>query len=81
LIAITFAGLVGSLLDSILGATIQGIYRCPQCDKETERHPVHLCGSETTLIRGWRWLNNDLVNFIASVSGALTALGVWSLIV
>lgn len=67
---ISLAGLVGSLFDSLLGATLQVIYRCPTCDKETERHPRHLCGTETVPIRGWRWLNNDWVNFACSLVGA-----------
>lgn len=75
------AGLIGSTIDSLLGATFQAIYYCPTCKKETERHPRHVCGSPTHLHRGWRWLNNDLVNFICSLAGAGTALivGIWLL--
>ncbi len=38
-------GFAGSFFDSILGATVQAIYWCPDCLKETERTPEHLCGS------------------------------------
>ena len=75
-----FAGFGGALFDSLLGATVQGIYRCPSCEKETERYPQHTCGDTTVHIRGWRWLNNDLVNFAASVFGAVVAYIGWSLL-
>jgi uncharacterized protein (TIGR00297 family) len=68
---ILLAGLLGSLFDSFLGATVQAIYRCPRCDKETEKHPIHTCGTETTQIRGLSWLNNDLVNLGCAFMGAL----------
>ena len=80
LLAATAGGLAGSLLDSLLGATVQAIYWCDACGKETERE-VHRCGTETHLLRGWLWLGNDLVNFIASAAGALVAAGIgWGLL-
>ena len=72
--ALTLAGLVSALGDSLLGAIAQATYFCERCGKETERHPRHTCGSPTQLRRGWWWLNNDGVNFISSVIGALLAL-------
>ena len=72
--AVLLAGLAGSTFDSFLGATAQAIYYCPACKKETERHPLHRCGTETVQVRGWRWLNNDLVNFACSLAGASVAV-------
>ncbi|HWI63145.1 MAG TPA: DUF92 domain-containing protein [Symbiobacteriaceae bacterium] len=66
---LTLAGLAGALLDSLLGATVQGTYFCPTCQKETERR-VHRCGTETALHKGLRWLGNDTVNLLATVMGA-----------
>jgi len=77
---IILAGLVGALVDSVLGATVQAIYWCPSCSKETERHPTHTCGSATQQVRGWSWINNDVVNFICSLIGASVAAGLWLLI-
>jgi uncharacterized protein (TIGR00297 family) len=68
------AGLMGSLFDSLLGATVQRIYWCPACEKQTERR-VHSCGGATESDRGWAWLNNDRVNFLASAVGGLLAGG------
>jgi uncharacterized protein (TIGR00297 family) len=71
---ITVAGAVGALFDSFLGATVQAIYHCPHCEKETERHPRHTCGTETIQIRGWKWLNNDLVNLACAAMGTIIGL-------
>ena len=71
---ITLAGLLGALFDSYLGATVQAMYYCPNCEKETERHPEHLCGTETRYFRGWKWLKNDWVNFACAGFGILIAL-------
>ena len=71
---ISFAGLFGSLFDSLLGATVQAMYYCPTDKKETEKHPLHTCGTETVQIRGWRWLDNDWVNFACGAFGVTTAL-------
>jgi len=79
-VGVTLGAAGGSFFDSLLGATVQAIYWCPNCKKETERHPLHLCGAETSQIRGWSWLNNDWVNFGASLAGALLALGLYTLL-
>jgi len=71
-----FAGLSGSMFDSLLGATVQRIHYCEVCEKDTERK-LHKCGNATRPLRGWRWLNNDLVNLWASLMGGLIALGGW----
>lgn len=66
------AGLGGALFDSWLGATVQGIYVCEYDEMQTERK-IHTCGRTTRLVRGWRWLDNDLVNLLASLFGSALA--------
>lgn len=67
------SGLLGSLFDSLLGATAQAIYFSEYDEQQTERQ-FDSQGNPTRLIRGWRWLNNDGVNFLASVFGSLVAM-------
>ena len=71
---LTLSGLFGSLFDSFLGATVQAIYHCPHCDKETEKHPIHTCGTQTVQVRGWKWLNNDLVNLGCAIVGGVVGI-------
>jgi len=73
------AGVIGALADSMFGATVQGIYYCDACGKETERE-LHRCGNRTRLVRGWRALNNDWVNFTGTLVGALVGGGLGALL-
>jgi uncharacterized protein (TIGR00297 family) len=73
LIWILLSGTAGSLLDSLLGATLQAIYYCPACHKETERYPEHTCGTPTRRIKGQPWMDNDWVNGLCTLAGALLA--------
>ncbi len=80
LAAVFVGGMAGALADSFLGATVQAGYRCARCDKPTESR-VHRCGTPTRLARGAAWVNNDLVNASATVTGATLAGLLWSLLV
>ena len=68
---ITLAGFFGSLVDSWVGASIQGVYYCRICQKETEKYPIHSCGAGTELLRGKLWINNDWVNTFCTLSAAI----------
>lgn len=70
LIALT--GFAGSLIDSILGETVQALYTTKTSSGLTERRTEQ--GAANTLKHGWRWMTNDWVNLISSTGAALLLL-------
>lgn len=66
---IALAGTAGALGDSLIGATMQERRWCTTCARNTERR-VHDCGTPTSLAGGRKWIDNDVVNFLATVVGA-----------
>ncbi len=66
------AGFLASIVDSLLGATVQAKFACTICGKETEKH-TH-CGSPALLISGFRKMDNDWVNVICAAAGTGFAL-------
>ena len=70
ILAIGFAGIVGAFADSVLGATLQELRSCPHCGRTCETNP-HACGTPTILIRGLTGFSNDLINFSATLVGAI----------
>ncbi len=75
---VVVAGLAGMAVDSLLGATAQGLFECPACAARTERAGA-VCHEPVVLIKGWRWLDNDGVNLAATLTGAGVAVG-WRLL-
>lgn len=70
---VILAGVAGAMADSILGATLQERRWCASCETSSERC-VHDCGAHTTLSGGLAWMDNDLVNLLATVAGAAVAV-------
>ncbi len=73
--AAVLGGVAGTLMDSVLGATIQGTYRCDTCEADGEQR-IHTCGQAARLVCGLRWVDNDVVNLAATGVGAATAVGI-----
>ncbi|HEY6561720.1 MAG TPA: DUF92 domain-containing protein [Polyangiaceae bacterium] len=59
----------GSLVDSLLGTTLNAGYYCTACDHPCEAR-VHHCGHVTRRVRGLSWMDNDVVNLAATLAGA-----------
>ncbi|MDZ7724835.1 MAG: DUF92 domain-containing protein [candidate division KSB1 bacterium] len=69
LILVSFAGLIASFVDSLLGITVQSQYQCQVCAKITEKKQH--CEVPSVFFKGWHWVNNDTVNLLCAVSGVL----------
>jgi uncharacterized protein (TIGR00297 family) len=73
--AIIAGGIVGFLVDSLLGSAVQERRWCDRCASATERR-VHSCGTTTGHRGGIRGCNNDIVNLLSSIAGAVVT---WAL--
>lgn len=65
-------GYFGNIVDTLLGAFMQQEYLCPYCGVKTEKK-MH-CQRSTIKIKGWRFIDNDMVNFL---SGFLAVVIAW----
>ena len=63
---IIITGSLGSLIDSFIGGSIQANFQCLKCDNLTEKR-TH-CNSTTLHISGVYYIDNDMVNFLNTLS-------------
>ncbi|MEM2093795.1 MAG: DUF92 domain-containing protein [Candidatus Bathyarchaeia archaeon] len=77
LIVVT-ASFMGSTFDSLLGATAQACYRCTVCGSLTEKR-VH-CNAPTAHFYGKRFIDNNLVNLLATTFGGVLASGLYIIV-
>ena len=70
MVAVVVGGVTGSLVDSVLGATIQERRSCPTCAVATERR-IHTCGTRTIHRGGIHGCDNDVVNLVSIIAGAV----------
>jgi uncharacterized protein (TIGR00297 family) len=71
-VLVTWAGFMGCGIDSLLGASLQAQYRDAITGRDTER-PRSADGQPNMKVRGWRWMTNDVVNFLAACGAVLCA--------
>ena len=71
LVSILVGGVSASLLDSLLGASIQSQFRCDVCGRVTE-NPLH-CGKKSVLVSGYSFVRNDLVNLLCTLFGSFAS--------
>lgn len=75
LVYVAVAGVVGSLVDSFLGATLQARYQ-NGATGEISEYP----DENAQLASGLRWMTNNTVNFCCTLTGALVAMLGWGLL-
>ena len=66
-------GVVGSLVDSVLGVVMQAKYRCPN-DAEGGLVETPPCGAQAALVSGYAWVTNDAVNLMSGIAVVLLGL-------
>ena len=72
---VCMAGFAGCITDSLLGALCQVLYK----DKEGNwsEKPFDKAGNANTYIRGMKWMDNDMVNFVANTFACVFATGLY----
>ena len=75
LLSVVIGGLVGTNFDSLLGGTIQSLRRCVECGILTESRFHH--NKPTEIVRGSRFIDNNVVNFIAIAVGTFVAVAIF----
>ncbi|NLD91422.1 MAG: DUF92 domain-containing protein [Fibrobacter sp.] len=73
-----FGGFAGSLLDSVLGATLQVKYYCEAKQMITEKRVTD--GTNNKVFSGYPLINNDVVNFASSFIVSLLTVFVYMLL-
>jgi uncharacterized membrane protein len=75
LVVAMVGGFAGCTVDSLFGATIQGMWRCTVCNKQTEKK-AHCC-KPAQYLRGNKFFDNHMVNLISCLAGALVSVALY----
>jgi uncharacterized protein (TIGR00297 family) len=68
-VGVIISGLLGSVVDSILGSSLQAVYWCEECQCLVEK-PIH-CSRPAILRKGYKIVTNNAVNFVSSAISGL----------
>lgn len=74
---VTACGFAGCIFDSFLGASVQAIYEDSRTGKLTERE-YDEAGNPQKLIRGFKWMDNDMVNMLSNIFSVLLGFILYS---
>lgn len=66
---------LGMIIDSILGSSIQALYKCEQCGKLTEK--TEHCGAAAVRVKGIKIINNSMVNLLSAVATAAISVTIF----
>ena len=79
IISILIGGYSGNLIDSIMGGSIQRVGKCIECGNITENSTHH--NKKVAIIRGNEIINNDVINFIATIFGSIITVLIYLAII
>ena len=69
---IIITGTAGSLVDSLIGGSIQANFQCTECNNFTEKRKH--CNLPSKHVSGLYIVDNDMVNFLNTISGIIIVL-------
>jgi len=69
---IIITGTAGSLIDSLIGGSIQANFQCAECNNITEKRKH--CNLPSMHVSGLFMVDNDMVNFLNTISGIIIVL-------
>ena len=73
--SIVIGAMAGTVIDSLIGAKIEGKTKCAVCGAVTEGRFHH--GQPTKIVRGSRLVDNNVVNFIGILAGAAITVTIY----
>ncbi|WNB93539.1 DUF92 domain-containing protein [Bacillus sp. NEB1478] len=74
-ILIMFAGFMGNLTDTFLGAWFEQSFYCSVCKTQTEA--AFHCETKTLKVFGYSWFTNNVVNFLSTLIGGCIGGGIY----